>query len=66
MAVALRTLAAHGGGTLVASGHRGEAERLALLAPDQQVVLKQSPIDLGQCGAVYSFLRGGRPVSCRI
>jgi hypothetical protein len=32
VAVALRTLALHGGGTLVASGHNGEAERLALLA----------------------------------
>jgi uncharacterized SAM-binding protein YcdF (DUF218 family) len=41
-AVALRTLAAHGGGTLVVSGHRGEAERLALLAPQHDVVLEQT------------------------
>jgi uncharacterized SAM-binding protein YcdF (DUF218 family) len=40
VAVARRTLASHGGGTLVASGHRGEAERLALLAPQNQVVLE--------------------------
>ena len=32
MSLALRTLALHGGGTLVVSGHQGEAERLALLA----------------------------------
>lgn len=32
MSVAERTLAAHGGGVLVASGHRGEAERLSNLA----------------------------------
>ena len=40
MAVALRTLAAHDGGTLVVSGHRGEAERLAWLAPQRDVVLE--------------------------
>jgi uncharacterized SAM-binding protein YcdF (DUF218 family) len=40
MAIALRTLASHGGGTLVASGHRGEAERLALLAPQHRVVIE--------------------------
>jgi uncharacterized SAM-binding protein YcdF (DUF218 family) len=40
MAVALRTLAVHGGGTLVASGYQGEAERLALLAPDDRVVIE--------------------------
>jgi uncharacterized SAM-binding protein YcdF (DUF218 family) len=40
MAIALRTLATHGGGTLVVSGHRGEAERLALLAPKHDVVLE--------------------------
>jgi hypothetical protein len=34
MAVALRTFEAHGGGRLVVSGHRGEAERLAALAPE--------------------------------
>lgn len=33
MAVAMRTLAAHGGGRLVVSGQAGEAERLAALAP---------------------------------
>ena len=33
MAVAAQTLSAHGGGRLVVSGHRGEAERLAALAP---------------------------------
>ncbi len=33
MAVAVRTLAARGGGRLVVSGHAGEAERLAALAP---------------------------------
>ncbi len=33
MAVAVRTLAAHGGGRLVVSGHAGEAARLAALAP---------------------------------
>jgi len=37
MSVALRTLASHGGGRLVASGHRGEAERLAALAPHHQL-----------------------------
>jgi len=40
MAVAQRTLALHGGGTLVLSGHRGEAERLAQLAPQNDVVLE--------------------------
>ena len=40
MAVGLRTLALNGGGTLVASGHRGEAERLALLAPQLHVVVE--------------------------
>lgn len=40
MAVALRTLAVHGGGTLVVSGHQGEAERLALLAPEVDVVVE--------------------------
>jgi uncharacterized SAM-binding protein YcdF (DUF218 family) len=40
VAVALQTLASHGGGTLVASGHRGEAERLAQLAPQQRVVVE--------------------------
>jgi len=33
MAVAAKTLSAHGGGRLVVSGHGGEAERLAALAP---------------------------------
>lgn len=33
MAVAVRTLAVYGGGRLVVSGHQGEAERLAALAP---------------------------------
>lgn len=40
MSVARRTLAAHGGGQLVVSGHRGEAERLAALAPDLDVVVE--------------------------
>ena len=40
MAVALRTLESHGGGLLVASGHQGEAERLAQLAPQHQVVVE--------------------------
>jgi hypothetical protein len=40
MAVALRTLALNGGGTLVASGHQGEAERLALLAPQLHAVVE--------------------------
>ena len=40
MAVALRTLASYGGGLLVASGHEGEAERLAHLAPKHQVVVE--------------------------
>jgi hypothetical protein len=40
MAVALRTLATHGGGTLVVSGYQGEAERLALLAPQHPVVVE--------------------------
>jgi uncharacterized SAM-binding protein YcdF (DUF218 family) len=40
MAVALRTLGSHGGGRLVVSGHRGEAERLAVLAPQHQVVIE--------------------------
>lgn len=38
MAVALQTLALHGDGLLVASGHRGEAERLARLAQGHRVV----------------------------
>ncbi|MBA2608430.1 MAG: YdcF family protein [Actinobacteria bacterium] len=33
MGVASKTLSDHGGGRLVLSGHRGEAERLAALAP---------------------------------
>jgi uncharacterized SAM-binding protein YcdF (DUF218 family) len=33
MAVAVRTLSMHGGGCLVVSGHGGEADRLAALAP---------------------------------
>ena len=41
MAVALRTLASNGGGTLVASGHQGEAERLAVLAPQHHVLVSQ-------------------------
>lgn len=40
MAVAVRTLAAHGGGTLVVSGHQGEAERLAALAPGTDVIVE--------------------------
>ena len=40
MAVALQTLALHGDGLLVASGHRGEAERLAQLAQGHRVVVE--------------------------
>ena len=40
MAVALRTLASNGGGTLVTSGHQGEAERLAALALQHDVVVE--------------------------
>jgi len=40
MAVALRTLVSYGGGLLVASGHGGEAERLAQLAPQYRVVVE--------------------------
>jgi uncharacterized SAM-binding protein YcdF (DUF218 family) len=40
MAVAFRTLALNGGGTLIASGYQGEAERLALLAPQLHVVVE--------------------------
>lgn len=35
VAVAVRTLSVHGGGRLVVSGHGGEAERLAALAPPE-------------------------------
>jgi DUF218 domain len=42
MAVAVRTLSAHGGGRLVVSGHAGEAERLAALAPTGTDVLIES------------------------
>ena len=43
MSVALRTLAAHGGGLMVVSGHRGEAARLAELVPAGiEVVLESS------------------------
>ena len=42
MAVAVRTLSAHGGGRLVVSGHGGEAERLAALAPTGTEVLIES------------------------
>jgi hypothetical protein len=42
MAVALRTLDAHRGGRLVVSGHRGEAERLAALAPADTCVEVES------------------------
>src|SRR5437879_3997841 len=40
MTVALRTLAVHGGGRLVVSGHQGEAERLAALAPGTDVIIE--------------------------
>jgi len=40
MTVAQRTLARRGGGTLVASGHRGEAERLAALVPEETVIIE--------------------------
>src|SRR2546421_646996 len=39
MAVAVRTLSAHGGGRMVVSGHAGEAERLAALPPTGTDVL---------------------------
>lgn len=39
--VALGTLATYGGGSLVVSGHRGEAERLAALVPDLDVILER-------------------------
>ena len=42
MAVALRTLSSNGGGTLVVSGYQGEAERLALLAPNHHVVVEST------------------------
>lgn len=42
MAAALRTLARYGGGTLVVSGHQGEAERLAHLAADHNVIVEPS------------------------
>ena len=58
MAVALRTLAEHGGGTLVASGYRGEAERLAALAPLQRVILRTNgAYDVGQRNSVSLLLR---------
>ena len=38
--VALRTLRAHGGGQLVVSGHRGEAERLAAITANQNVIIE--------------------------
>ena len=38
--VAVKTLAAHGGGLLVVSGHQGEAERLARLAPGRRVIVE--------------------------
>jgi predicted LPLAT superfamily acyltransferase len=42
MAVALQTLAAHGGGLLVVSGHQGEAERLAHLAHAHPVIVEST------------------------
>ena len=42
MAVALQTLAAHGGGILVVSGHQGEAERLAQLAQGHAAVVEST------------------------
>ena len=42
MAVAVRTLSAHGGGRLVVSGYGGEAERLAALAPTGTEVVIES------------------------
>jgi hypothetical protein len=43
MAVAVRTLSVHGGGRLLVSGHGGEAERLAALAPrDVDVVVEST------------------------
>ncbi len=46
--VALDTLAAHGGGTLVVSGHQGEAERLAALAPGERVILEPKARSTGE------------------
>jgi uncharacterized SAM-binding protein YcdF (DUF218 family) len=40
MAIALRTLLSNEGGTLVASGYQGEAERLAQLAPHHHVIVE--------------------------
>jgi uncharacterized SAM-binding protein YcdF (DUF218 family) len=40
MEVAQETLRDHGGGQLVVSGHRGEAERLAAMATTDDVVLE--------------------------
>jgi uncharacterized SAM-binding protein YcdF (DUF218 family) len=40
MTVAQRTLARHGGGILVACGHRGEAERLASLVSNETVIIE--------------------------
>jgi uncharacterized SAM-binding protein YcdF (DUF218 family) len=40
VAVALRTLALRGDDMLVVSGHQGEAERMALLGPDDRVVIE--------------------------
>lgn len=40
MDVAARTLSDHGGGRLVVSGYGGEAERLAAMAGDQEVVIE--------------------------
>jgi hypothetical protein len=42
MGVAVRTLSTHGGGRVVVSGHAGEAERLAALAPAGADVLIES------------------------
>src|SRR5947199_4160405 len=38
--VALRTLRAYGGGQVVVSGHRGEAERLAAITANQNVIIE--------------------------
>jgi hypothetical protein len=40
--VATRTLAKYGGGTLVVSGHQGEAERLAALARNDEVIVERT------------------------
>jgi uncharacterized SAM-binding protein YcdF (DUF218 family) len=40
MQVAERTLRVHGGGRLIVSGHRGEAQRLAAMTASQDVIIE--------------------------